>query len=494
MNLIIKENINLLIFAFLASVFIYGIDIFNFYLPIDSEFGNNFIGTISLGRWGHSLLRYTILPEPFLPYFTVLISMVFLSISAVISSSVIGFEGKSSYLFCLLAVSYPQNAYQVEFLNQADTYCIGLALCSLSVKLFIQFLNVEEKVTRLSLASAAVALIIYAMAIYQTMVFYVICLYIAKIIYDNLENQKPILKTRANIIFIILIFTSLLLYLTITSIIQSFFRIPASTYGKIYFPHIFDIHSVYPTLRIFLKTALGSRNFGLQVNIFSVISSIILIKIAGSNKHNINRLPLTICLIIILFLPYSFILISMGEVPARLFCGSSIVFAFVIALLYQKLKYDLVILTICLLISIINIYSVTSLFYSDIYSRELDINTANNINSLISKNYPDILQSNIPVYFHGGLKQNNPWKKNKTDVSGSSFFYWDGGNNDRIINFFKFYGIENFHQAAPDQIKGLLPIINNIPEYPSRGSVKIVDGVLVIKLGQTTGWLPFEHK
>jgi hypothetical protein len=184
----------------------------------------------------------------------------------------------------------------------------------------------------------------------------------------------------------------------------------------------------------------------------------------------------------------------MGEVPARLFCGSSIVFAFVIALLYQKLKYDLVILTICLLISIINIYSVTSLFYSDIYSRELDINTANNINSLISKNYPDILQSNIPVYFHGGLKQNNPWKKNKTDVSGSSFFYWDGGNNDRIINFFKFYGIENFHQAAPDQIKGLLPIINNIPEYPSRGSVKIVDGVLVIKLGQTTGWLPFEHK
>jgi hypothetical protein len=47
---------------------------------------DNFYQTIALGRWGHSFLRYYILPEPYVPFFTTIVSLFFLSAAAAMAA------------------------------------------------------------------------------------------------------------------------------------------------------------------------------------------------------------------------------------------------------------------------------------------------------------------------------------------------------------------------------------------------------------------------
>ncbi|MFT8642246.1 MAG: glucosyltransferase domain-containing protein, partial [Acetobacter orientalis] len=122
--------------VFIASVlsyfFVYGFEITHFTLSIDEEFLNNFTHTVSLGRWGHALLKKYLLPEPYIPFFSITFCLLTLSISATLSTYYLRLNRLLSYVFVIMMAALPQMAYQIEFENQVDTIAISFLLSTLS--------------------------------------------------------------------------------------------------------------------------------------------------------------------------------------------------------------------------------------------------------------------------------------------------------------------------------------------------------------------------
>ncbi|WP_146001302.1 hypothetical protein [Pantoea endophytica] len=79
------EKQNSLALALLVSltsyVIMYGFELTHFTFSVDEDFYDNFYHTIELGRWGHAFLREFLLPEPYVAFFTMAISLIIVSIA-----------------------------------------------------------------------------------------------------------------------------------------------------------------------------------------------------------------------------------------------------------------------------------------------------------------------------------------------------------------------------------------------------------------------------
>ena len=76
------------IFSFLSAliiyIFVFGFELTHFSLSIDEEFNNNILHTVAIGRWGHALLKASIYPEPFIPFFTEILTFILLAASCTV--------------------------------------------------------------------------------------------------------------------------------------------------------------------------------------------------------------------------------------------------------------------------------------------------------------------------------------------------------------------------------------------------------------------------
>ena len=77
-----NEGYSLLMYSFFVSVITYGYTLTNFSLTIDSETPYFSDFAMGLGRWGSNLIRYKIF-DGHLPYFTLVLGLVFLSLTSV---------------------------------------------------------------------------------------------------------------------------------------------------------------------------------------------------------------------------------------------------------------------------------------------------------------------------------------------------------------------------------------------------------------------------
>ncbi|RZJ27280.1 MAG: hypothetical protein EOO18_14180 [Chryseobacterium sp.] len=125
-----------------------------------------------------------------------------------------------------------------------------------------------------------------------------------------------------------------------------------------------------------------------------------------------------------------------------------------------------------------------------------DLNTAKEIDRTIKEKYPDFNPNMDFVYFHGASPESNysTFKLPSSDVFGGSLFTWDGGNNWRIVNFFRVndVGYYKFMDDKPsfDQAKDS---VDALPIWPNPNAVKKVGNVVIVKIGENKGTpLPFE--
>jgi len=77
------------------------------------------------------------------------------------------------------------------------------------------------------------------------------------------------------------------------------------------------------------------------------------------------------------------------------------------------------------------------------------------------------------------------------EIGGStlsaSFFEWDGGNPTRITAFMKILGYSNITTVDSATRTAMLPIFQQMPVWPADGSVRVVDGVILVRLGPEPG-------
>lgn len=480
----IKDLYIMMLSAVSVSVLTYGNYIYRSTLNIDGEFADNFYQTVSLGRWFHAFLRYYILPEPFMPIFTPLLSVSLLCVSSILFCRMFKLNLIPSVITIIIFISSPQLSYQLEFLNQSDTFAIGLLLCTVASHILV---------SRNGYVSFIVSVLLTTMAlgIYQTLISYfvaVIVSYYTVMIYRRDVDKRDLAKIVVKCSLSALI--AVVLYIIVTSQTKSHFNVNASSYLSSYFSlsdglfHHF-IFAIYG----FVKASLGLLFYGGLTIAIAFITPIYFysLYLRKKNKHG---LLLTVMTALVPIITFSFIAISGPSSPPRLFvaCGVALCLPYILFSLHVK-RAKLLNYIACFMV-LVNILYVNTLFNSDYNVRQKDVAMAKEIIES-TKGFLGKCDG-MSVYIHGSFDKNNTMGSS-SDTFGKSFFWWDGGNYLRIVAFMNYYGIcDNIHPATENDVKKVLDNINNKPEWPNSGSVYLDNNVLVIKLSNKIGWLPFQ--
>jgi hypothetical protein len=478
-----KNTRNLLFISIIACLVVYGFEIFNYSMSIDEEFMDNTKSTIALGRWGHSFLRYYFLPEPFAPFFTPFIAIAFLSISSVIISMSIEASFTNKITLIILFVSYPQFAYQMAFANQSDTVAISYLLSATSVYLFR---NSNYKLISIR-AAFAVAAMSFSVSIYQSIITLpvtIIMIVIAFAIINDEINTKKSLAILAK--FILMCIISLIIYKLISNIIEGYTGLNSGGYlsSKSFWfkePLATTLHRSSLSIYDYFT---GNALYGL--NVYFVTSITTLIAIISVLLTYRNKLVLIPFIIAITASPFVVNAAFGCGMPPRTLTSLGAAFSGSILICIALTRIERFGVIFAIVISAICASSSTQLFFSDYMSYQSDKLLGNRILTSLYSEYPSFDEQRDVVYFYGKAAQINKWKK-RADVFGQSFFSWDGGNNLRIKAFLSANEMANLKPLSKEDSLKVKGKVGGMPVWPEKGSIKIIDGIYVVKLGGEPG-------
>jgi hypothetical protein len=240
---------------------------------------------------------------------------------------------------------------------------------------------------------------------------------------------------------------------------------------------------------VWFKNLVGNFYYGNKLFIIAFLISLILfVKFGIEKKFFAIRF---VSLFLLLILPFGFsFFITNGYHPPRIYLTAGLVFAFVIVHFISSIKYEQHAVFFCAIICTVNLYFITNLFYSNYKIFNHDKAEANKMNNLMQAKYPEFDEKVNYVYFYGYLpyEHHQKFRINKSEIFGGSLFNWDKGDNYRIINFFKFNDIAYYKLI--DNKETYLKIkdsINSMPVWPTKESVKLINNVMVVKLGNEKG-------
>lgn len=484
----------LILLTILASLFIYGYPLSHFTLPIDGEFPDNFAQTIAFGRWGHSLLRAWLLPEPFAPFFTLLLALLALSLAAVLSARLLSISGLPALAFCTLLVSFPQLAYQFEFINQADTIAIGYLLAIASAWSF-QRAGERHGTGRWSLLLLSLGCYTWSIGIYQSLVVVPPLMLLGVMAFDaNASKPAPFQGILRLASFTLLAVAAAACYLLITHWSQAH-------YGQSNTGYLTTFINLDGSLRSHLLAVARQVALNLAGQQHYALASFALASFAAAwlvlrSLAHWRRLGPAVTLyraalaLAILLLPFAFCLTSRYTLPPRILVGTNLSLALLLTLALRRLDPRWPAGLAAMLV-LVHCAWVSQLFASDAAVRRADVLMANRIAATLYTAHPNFDPARTPVYFHGGIPNNSPHKLPRSDVFGSSFFAWDGGNNIRLRHVFHYYGIGDWRTADRAETRRVLDHVDAMPRWPHPEAIQRRDGVMIIKLGEHRGWLPF---
>lgn len=492
---IIGNDTNLLLITFFSCVCVYGFELFNFTFSIDEELcaihGTN-MAFIPSGRWATALL-HIVFTDKIIPFFKPLLALIFLTLAAIAAQDLFRFKSLYRYIFCITFVSFPQFAYQLEFMVQSECISLGLLIGIISIKLFILFLYKNNFLYFV----CSVCLFSFATSIYQSLYFFIFTTGYAVIFWTPhkvLFKRKGSKRTIVN--FIVLCFIAFLLYIFLSKISNIIFQFKTSNISYLimnvgWLKNSWTECIKNITISIW-KHITGVTYFGEKIYLTLIVPYIVfglnIIK-QKSTKYFIQK---TCHLFAIIISPFLQIIIFGQAQAPRTFLTQSIVFALLWSLTFKQVKigkYSTIIILATLIL--FSSSQVSQLFFLDYMNFESDKLLANRIIERIYYIDNKFSQKTTKVYIHGHYSHpiSNKMKITNTDTFGTSFFEHDGGNIYRTQAFFLATGIAAFIRPSKKEILDILDIINEHPIWPHKGSVFIVGDIVVVKLSKEAGYI-----
>lgn len=489
----VSEEIKLFLFSIFVSVLSYGFTLTNYSLTVDSESPIFPDYSMGLGRWGTNLIRYKLF-EGLLPYFTLLIGLFFLSLAAVEFTKIFRLRGVYAMVFCALFLTLPQHAYQLAFTMQADAVPIGFFCAALAVNLFINNMGNFKTISNISKLVLSCLLIVFSISIYQALVMIPVVTFLIYFFINTFNNNYKAKDAFIELGFfaVLMIVSGILYYISVKIICPPVEGGYLSSYTSGNSNNRFiDFYN------LLVDNFRGDFYYGDKTYLLASVSCLFLLIFFVRKKDNF--LLKSISLLGIMVIPFfiSFF-ITNGAHPPRLYVASPIAFGFLLTFVIKFIKkdYSKQILFFVLLVVLNNIYFITNLFYSNYKIFNHDLNIAKEINRTIEQKYPEFNPNMNYVYFHGSLPESNYIKLQipNTDVFSGSLFRWDGGNNWRIINFFRANDIA-YYKFLDDKesYNKIKDSIQAMPVWPNTESIKKIENVVIVKISDTPGApLPFQ--
>ena len=483
-----ENTFKMYFYTFLLSIIAYGFALSNYTLSVDNEIPILQDFALDMGRWGQNLIRYHLF-NGHLQYFTMLLGLFLFSLTAVRLAKLFNFTNVSAYLFCGLFITFPQISYQVVFYMMSDIAGLGMLLAVISVEIFIKHINKPNKIKTICYLLLASLLVMFLTSLYQILIIVPVTIYIIYFFLNTFKEDFDLKKELKNIfIFIgLILFSGLLYYFSVKIIcppIKDSGYLQSFTTGN-----VDNMFSMF--FEIWKENIKGSFYFGEKLFVLVIIlSSLLTIQFIIIKKYFLYRFLILLFLIVSPFLVSFFI--TNGYHPPRVYVTSSLIFAFIIVFTINNLKINIPFnVSIVVVISMIvyNSYLITSLFYAcnKIYS--YDKRNAEKMYDLLLKKYPDFETSEKVIYFHGyyEFEKYQVFRLERSEVFGGSIFEWGQADNYRVNNFFKLSNIADFNMVNKEQYESIKDSITDLPVWPNEGSIKMINGVAIFKIGQKKG-------
>jgi len=494
----LKQVKEILLYTFVFGIVAHGYMYFNANLSDDSLtyiYANSSEHVVSIGRYFRPLYRL-IRGDFTLPVLIGFLSLLFLGISIYFIVEILGINRKIyKILTCgVLVTNYSLTILNATYIHDADSYLFALLLVSLATWLSCK----SNKISSLIISTI---LFVISLGIYQTYICVAVVIYLIKAFIELADKNDWKIVIKSLFIRMICILIAMIIYYIgfyIASQIVGFAISNDYNSISIIFKDIsvsnlvtrlqntmelFDSLILLPNIRYQMLIKI--------INILLLLLMVVLMIMYMMKTNTINRI---IMLIILILLPLAMNLIffiweHIHEITIYPFF---LIYVFILVLLNHNdtfVKYKTISGVVVIMISIL-------IFNNCIYSnecylkKELDSrSTASVFTRIIDRieQTDGYIPGETKVAIIGNINNNNSITLKREGFNYSSY----GLNNDYSVNeqntyrkYINYMIGYNMKIVGGDEVDKLVnnEDIKKMPEFPAKDSVKMIDGILIVKL------------
>lgn len=498
-----KDDIKNTCYLFLIFFVCYSFEINNFNLSIDDEvhsYAGIPLSTFSeIGRWLHPTVKASFWPHLVLPFGPYILFGLLISLSYVYILRALQVERLSLFHFVAFSAFalFPVWISQLEFSANIIPLGIALIAASISAYLTVQIILPTRlpgtKVTSIFFAVLGCAI---ATGAYQSALFIYPVIMLGALVAQTFRDREhasgQVLK---GLLYSVGIMTlSIALYFIIANLTMMIFSIEASDYKNIFINPDTLMEAPLQVLatmardigNIYLVHWMPYGPLGYIYAITLVLGTLVLFFAFAASGVKAS-LTYGAMLVTLLAVPAAMSLLSGFSMPLRTFISAPIAFLMILILSYQYVNYRVYrrVVLILGMLAVMQGLLIHSVYQARTWTiQKHDLLLAAALNDAILRVASPNDQGLIPVHFRGVRKPESDYHLLYSTTSGASFFEWDHGNTYRMIRYMHMVGYHRYMPAPKERHHELASTYDSMPSWPAEGSVKYVDGVVMVKLSE----------
>jgi len=488
-QLYLKGNAYLVFVLSIVALMAYGFELFNFNLTIDEEIHALFSGPaypwVVQGRWGMYLLNKFLLSYTVMPFVPLFLALIFHICAILLLLDGWGVKSKlERAIVGSLSIAFPILAYMYTF--STINFGIGFGLFCVALSLFIYSTAVG------AYRFYAIIPATFSIAIYQGFIPVLIAVFLVYLISNMIRSGE--IKFKDLVVIFLIHVMALLSYFIVQNIVAVIMAVPHDPYTAGAFNISALVHDPGMVLsKIFyysmLPIYLGNKSlYSVDVKSLGVlvfISSLSLVVGLWMARSTLLKKCLTSSLFLLLFvLPFASGLIMGGSLDMRMLISLPIVVPGMVMLGMLTVPRSIKILMAVLVGYCILQFSMSTnhLFASSHLALQEDrVLAARLIGRIEDAQMESGTESLKYMEVIGWYSRPSTELIPQIETFGASFFGWPQGTSIRAISFLETLGFPKLETLPADKRGEMVKIGNSMPIWPSKGSVKVIDDVVLIK-------------
>ncbi|TNF36666.1 MAG: hypothetical protein EP312_00540 [Gammaproteobacteria bacterium] len=498
---VLMRNRGWLAYLAILSIIAYGADLFTFSLTIDDENHAQSPGAklawASQSRWGMYVLNWMLLPDPVTAFISPALAVfaTAFGIGLIVRLLDVSNTGFPSWLAAAVGLACPSLFYCFAFTTLGYGVGVGFLVLAVGFYVFVCLSGWRRLL--------CFPLLGFATAIYQPFLLVMAAFFAAYLLSRILSAQSFSFGMSALIkevfLFAVVLLMSWGFYYGIQ---QAFFRwggVVPSDYLEGFMDFSWSSDYLRPVIVRTLEEA-GQYYFGgiknYAYDLFAlrwlvlVSVPVVAIRILFSEVAWQVKILGMLCFLVMLAIPFLMNIMNSGFMPGRALLAFPVVLAALVCFgagsSFRLMQLLLAILAVMTFWS----FAVTNNRFA--FSNHMAWQADRELTTLILERIYDLdlpektPHQQWPLELVGNFDYPETAIFVRRNTIGSSFYGWANGDVRRTAAFLRTMGVRDFRPVT-DEERRLLPArVMQMPAWPRSGSVALLDGVIVIKLGQYT--------
>ncbi|MBR3414990.1 glucosyltransferase domain-containing protein [Candidatus Saccharibacteria bacterium] len=443
----------------------------------------------SLGRWGLQFidrLRGGLVSE----WLIVTISILLLALVCVLVVKLFKIKKKvPAVLLSALIMLAPQFAESAMFIYCFDSYCLAMLLAVLAVYL------VRDRSGRFIKIRWGIAFlcIVALCSLYQAYLGVALGLVLAQFIFDLIKSEKIQQKVvlKEFLLRVVLIIAAVITYYALTKVILKITGVQLASYkganNSIWTIVSSAGSSILTAYSDFIRTFFTSSRVVCNIMNYILMAMILLTAIITLKTREVSRLILIGIAILLMPLFVNVMDIIAPGTTINWITGAGMTVFYMLAmalcdlvpnkLLYCAGSLAAVMLSRAFLLGNLNSFYAREDVYNNFYTVSSDILTR----AYSIKDY----KKGMKFCYNDIIRYESQFTKSSNKFMARDNETWDNfdGMRDNTANFYKRYLGVRVDFCTKDEYKRAVysAVFKDMPSYPAEGSIKIIDGMVVVK-------------